>query len=839
MGKEVAATHFKHYDFCRFERHMRAELARLQEWLGEGRFSTRMAVGGLELEAWLIDAGGQPVPWNEQVIAAAGSDDIVTEISRFNLEFNVAPQPLADRGIEALEEELRIVWRCSDEAARPLGARVLSIGLLPTLSDQMLSLANMSPRNRYRALNEQVLRLRQGQPIRVQIDGRDALRIEHRDVMLESATTSFQLHLQVPAAAAVRYYNASLIASAASVAVAANSPLLFGRQLWEETRIPIFEQAVDTGPGSPRRVTFGHDYARDSLLGIFQDSVERFPMLLPLALDEPSERLSHLRLHNGTIWRWNRPLLGFDDDGVPHLRVEHRVMAAGPTVADMAANMAFFYGLVESLVQAATPPEQQLSFTAARANFYAAARDGLNSEVTWLDGRTGRLDQLILEELLPRADQGLRGLDLEPSLIEDRLAIIEARVRTGQTGSAWQRQYLEQHPGDFAGLTLTYAETQEAEQPVHTWSTARRVLSKRRPASQLHVIDKLPDRFLTIASHELDEILHGPTLIHLPGLRTEPLFVSILLHGNEDVGLLAIQQCLAELHDRPLPRALSLFVGNVRAARDRVRRLAEQPDYNRVWPGSNLTDTPEHAVMRHVLDEMRGRRVFASIDLHNNTGWNPHYACVSHVRWPDLQLAALFSRTAVYFRQPLGVQTRAFAELAPSVTCECGKVGDPSGVQHAAAFVNACLHLSSIPNHPLPQGDLHLFHTIATMKVPSRVAFSFDDAHASDSAFQHDLLLRGDLERLNFQELAAGCELGWASNASAMPVQVSDESGRDVTGEFLEFHEGAVRLRRPVIPAMLTCNAAVIQQDCLGYLMERYPLQLSEPGDEGPPIIRP
>ena len=224
---------------------------------------------------------------------------------------------------------------------------------------------------------------------------------------------------------------------------------------------------------------------------------------------------------------------------------------------------------------------------------------------------------------------------------------------------------------------------------------------------------------------------------------------------------------------------------------------------------------------------MRGP-LFASIDLHNNTGWNPHYACVSRIDWQHLQLAAMFSRTAVYFQRPLGVQTRAFADLAPSVTCECGKVGDPTGVQHAAELIDSCLHLAAIPDHPIATGDLHLFHTVATITIPPRVEFQFEDAHSSEVTSPAALRLRGDLERLNFQELEPGTEPARCPPGAAMPLLVTDEQGYDVTEQTISVHHGVVRLERAAIPAMLTCNQAVIRQDCLGYLMERFPLSVPE-----------
>jgi hypothetical protein len=267
----------------------------------------------------------------------------------------------------------------------------------------------------------------------------------------------------------VRFYNAAIILSAPLVAVSANSPLLFGKVLWDETRIPLFEQAVDVGGGKFTRVTFGSGYAERSLEDFFVENRVQYPVMLPLAMDDVSEHLAHLRLHNGTIWRWNRVLIGFDGRDEPHLRIEQRVPAAGPTTADMAANMAFYFGLAEALATAPLPPENRLSFGAARANFYRAARYGLEAEIVWLDNRIVPVRELILHHLLPLARQGLMQLDVAGDLADRLLGIIESRVSTGQNGAAWQRRFIERHGRDMALLTCEYRDRQRSGNPVHTW----------------------------------------------------------------------------------------------------------------------------------------------------------------------------------------------------------------------------------------------------------------------------------------------------------------------------------------------------------------------------------
>ena len=331
---------------------------------------------------------------------------------------------------------------------------------------------------------------------------------------------------------------------------------------------------------------------------------------------------------------------------------------------------------------------------------------------------------------------------------------------------------------------------------------------------QLSEWDHWPSELADLPAAKLHEILPGPTLIHLPGRRQEPLFVSVLLHGNEDVGWLAIQQLMRGYSERMLPRSLSILIGNIAAARLGVRRREGEPDYNRVWPGTNAEPSPETRLMAQVVATMRQRHVFAAVDIHNNTGLNPHYACLNRLEPEFLHLAGLFSRTVVHFVRPLGVMSAAFAEFCPSVTLECGKVGDAAGVTHSSEFLDACLHLAEHPHHPVPEGDIHLFHTVATVKVRPECSFSFDGSPA-------DLQFPADWERLNFKELHPGFALAQVKEDSALPLQIVDDHDQVVSERFVTIEQQVLRLKRMVMPAMLTCHAQVIRQDCLGYLMER------------------
>ena len=326
--------------------------------------------------------------------------------------------------------------------------------------------------------------------------------------------------------------------------------------------------------------------------------------------------------------------------------------------------------------------------------------------------------------------------------------------------------------------------------------------------------DALPEGLLERPAARLHEVLPGPALIHLPGRRTPPLFVSVLLHGNEDTGWLAAQSVLRKFAGAELPRAMSLFIGNVDAARSGLRRLDGQPDYNRVWPGSDEPDAAESVIMRQVVDAMRARGVFASLDIHNNTGLNPHYACVNRLDQDFLHLATLFSRIVVYFIRPRGVQSAAFAELCPAVTVECGKPGTPGSVAHAADFIEACLHLSAFPAHRVAPHDIDLFHTVATVKVPDDASFGFGAPDA-------DIDFVPELDHYNFRELARGEVLAAIRHGSTARLRALDEEGADVGARLFDYRDGRITLAQPLMPAMLTRDARVIRHDCLCYLMER------------------
>ncbi len=464
MGEEIKAGAFTEEDVTRFQRRLEAETALARELFEADAFSQDGYAFGFEIESWILDHSFFPAPVNQQLLERLNDPLAVPELSRFNLELNSEPLALGKDMLSRSLSSLEALWRRCNQAAHGLDANLVLIGTLPTIREEDLTLDNISPLNRYYALNAEVLRRRGGAPLRIDIDGRDRLVSEHYDVMMEAATTSFQIHLKTPARLAHRFYNASVAASGPILAACGNAPFLFGRTLWEETRIPLFEQAVVV-PG-PARVSLGSGYAQASCLEFFEENLRDYSALLPIAFDEPPETLRHLRLHNGVIWRWNRPLIGFDDGNSPHFRIEHRILPAGPSLVDMIANAALYLGLARHLALGSANGDGGLPFEAARANFYAAARHGLEARLCWPGvGEMGARD-LLSDLLLPAARRGLSDFGLDA---QEFLDIVEARIHSGRTGAAWQRAAFEAHGRSHYELMAAYCERQRSGAPAHEW----------------------------------------------------------------------------------------------------------------------------------------------------------------------------------------------------------------------------------------------------------------------------------------------------------------------------------------------------------------------------------
>ena len=492
MGQEVPAAVYSREDRQRYRQKVRTCLDVFARMLSESRFDSDRRSFGLEIELNLTDEPGDPAMVNARALEAIADADFQTEIGQFNVEINVPPRQLEGEVFTELEEAVRGSLNRAEERARTVGAHMMIIGILPTVGEQHLTAEAFSDSPRYALLNEQIFAAR-GEDLEIAITGVERLSTFADTIAPEAACTSVQLHQQVEPEGFASHWNAAQAIAGVQVAVAANSPFFFGKELWRETRIALFEQATDTRPeelkaqGVRPRVWFGERWIT-SIFDLFEENVRFFPALLPVCDDEdPVEamergdtpQLSELRLHNGTIYRWNRPI--YDTDrGRPHLRVENRLLPAGPTVVDICANAAFYYGLVRTLVAEERPLWSQMSFSAAEENFHAGARDGLAASVYWPGVGEVPVAELVLRRLLPAAHAGLEDGGVGAADRERLLGIIERRCVTMQNGAAWQaatfHKLYEHEKLDrqdaLRRMTVLYRDHMHGNAPVHEWPAA-------------------------------------------------------------------------------------------------------------------------------------------------------------------------------------------------------------------------------------------------------------------------------------------------------------------------------------------------------------------------------
>ena len=491
MGEHNVEQQFDEKKSQAFMKALLEDLRALEFMIETGRFETGVTRIGAEQEMFLVDRNLRPAPISLEVLDRAKDPRLTTEIARFNLEANLTPLHLTGPCFGEMERELRELLALVRTSAAGLGADVLLSGILPTLKKSDLTLENLAPIPRYYQLNRGVIALRGG-PFSIHIKGLDELEITHDNIMMESCNTSFQVQFQTsPAQFAVHYNTAQAITSPV-LAAAVNSPLLFGHRLWQETRVALFQHSTDArsrtqlARSQPTRVSFGDRWLKSSVVELFHDQISRFrPIMITQGDEDPFQvlarggtpLLSALRMHNGTVWRWNRACYGITD-GIAHLRIENRALPSGPTVQDEIANAAFFVGLMVALPQAYGEIANRLSFDDAKENFFAAARHGLDAQFRWLDGKSRSATSLILSDLLPLARAGLKQDHVDSSDIDKYLGIVEDRVRSGRTGARWMLNSLASldghEPGDMRArtLTATILARQKEDKPVHEWKLA-------------------------------------------------------------------------------------------------------------------------------------------------------------------------------------------------------------------------------------------------------------------------------------------------------------------------------------------------------------------------------
>ncbi len=526
MGEQQVNTQLDAEQLRLFSRKLLTDLRALETMLADGFFETKVRRIGAEQEMFLVDRDWRPALVAPELLERIDDPHFTTELGRFNLECNLDPITLGGTSLREMERQLTVLLHKARLAAEGLEVEVVLCGILPTLEKADLSLENMTPRPRYFALNEAISRLR-GEHYHLHLKGRDEINVTHDNVMLESCNTSFQVHFQVKPENFARLYNVAQAVAAPVLAATTNSPMLFGRQLWRETRIGLFQQSIDTRSpaGHPRmqspRVSFGRRWVDESVVEIYKEDISRFRVLMSTEVDEdPFEvmergtapQLQALRLHNGTIYRWNRPCYGVSD-GKAHLRIENRILPAGPTPLDEVANAALWFGLLNGVSTVFPDVTEVMEFDVARENFVAAARLGLGAHLSWPERGNIPAQQLLLVELLPVARQGLQELDTDSSDIDRYLGIIEERVRSLRTGSQWQVDSYDKMKCDgsqaecLSAIVAATVSRQRTEQPVHTWELASLEEAGDGKKHHLRVGQLMTTDLFTVNQDELVDIV--------------------------------------------------------------------------------------------------------------------------------------------------------------------------------------------------------------------------------------------------------------------------------------------------------------------------------------------
>lgn len=584
-----------------FSRALLRDVRALEDMLSRGMFEGGVRRIGAEQEMFLIDDRCRPAPLAQEVLERLDSDSFTTELARFNLEANLSPYTFTRDCLRQMEQEALDLIERARKAAADCGASILLTGILPTLELRDLGLDNMTPNPRYRALNRAMRKLRGGH-FDFRIKGVDELDIQHDNVMLESCNTSFQVHFQVGHDEFAKLYNLAQAITAPVLAVAVNSPLLLGQRLWKETRVALFQQSVDSrseahqARGHRPRVSFGDAWVDSSVLEIFREDIARFRVLLAGNFEEDSQAmvargevpgLDALRLHNGTVYRWNRACYGVND-GVAHLRIENRVLPAGPTVRDEMANAALFFGLMSALGDEYGPVDKVMAFDDAVENFVAAARRGLKAHFTWMHGKTYSASELILDHLLPLARKGLEVHDIAAGDIDLYLGVIEDRVRSGRTGAQWTHESLagmsSQGTKDQRMRTLVRAtmSRQEQGEPVHTWPPATLAETGDWRDSYLRVGQFMTTDLFTVRPHDLVDLaaslMEWEHIRHVPVEDDHGRLVGIVTHrsllrlvgqglANEEKAPIAVSEIMrvdpvTVTPETPTPEAIELMRDN-------------------------------------------------------------------------------------------------------------------------------------------------------------------------------------------------------------------------------------------------------------------------------------
>ncbi|MCZ6830186.1 MAG: hypothetical protein O7F73_11475 [Gammaproteobacteria bacterium] len=485
MGETVYKEEFTPQDYRDFGQRLQRQLEQLREFLQQPQFQLHQPSFGAELEIYLVDDNYNPAAVNEELLRRSGHPQLTPELNRYNLEFNLSPVPAAGAPFAAMGRELHGFLEQLQGHARAIGCNIISIGILPTLQQAHLTQSYMTDRPRYHALNRGLCGIR-GQGVDIKINGPDALALHGEGLTVEGANTSFQVHLRVPAQDFALNYNAAQLSTPLVLALAANSPLIAGHRLWQESRIALFKQSIDFRDRKhpdwrqPARVSFGQGWVRSGAWELFAENVALYQPLIPILFEATPEQplqLPELCLHHGTVWPWNRAV--YDHEAGGHLRIEFRALPAGPTIVDMLANAALCIGWAVGLAERVEDTMARLPFKFAEYNFYRAAQYGLDARLIWPARLGGGLEERpvteLIEEFLPEAEAGLAGLGVDASDSAPCWQIIRARLDSRRTGASWQLQrfahYRAANPVEVAcSLMLAdYVAQMMQGEPVASW----------------------------------------------------------------------------------------------------------------------------------------------------------------------------------------------------------------------------------------------------------------------------------------------------------------------------------------------------------------------------------
>ncbi|MEO0471327.1 MAG: CBS domain-containing protein [Bacteroidota bacterium] len=579
-------------------RYLIQEIGALDRMLKEDWFEKDPIRIGAEQEMCLVDKNMKPIHINLQALEAIGDDDFTSELANFNLEANLKPLPFTGKSISHMHQALRETLNKAHQKVEALGAKMLLTGILPTIRKADVEIGNITPLDRYRALMDGLKQLR-GESFELLINGTDELRMKQDTAMLEACNTSFQVHLQVKPEDFVSKYNFAQALAGPTMAISVNSPLLFGRRLWKETRIALFQQSIDIRTFSDHlrdrspRVTFGSDWLRSSILEIYKEDIARFQVLLMTEVDEDvfakldegiTPKLRALNIHNSTVYRWNRPCYGISPNGKPHLRIENRILPSGPSVPDAMANAAFWLGLMNGIEDEIPDITQEMEFHEAKANFFAAARFGLDTQLTWRKGRKTSPSHLILDELLPIAKHGLDKAGIDTDDRDYYMGIIKARAETGITGSCWtlgsfhelRRQGMTRDEA-VSTITASMYRQQHQGKPVHEWAPAHKESLDYNPNAML-VEEFMQTDLITVQEDDIIDL--AASLMDWRTIR----HVAVENSAGELVGLITARKLLRNYAQRnisdkhsPLPSVDDIMIRDPKfiTAEDTIRKAME------------------------------------------------------------------------------------------------------------------------------------------------------------------------------------------------------------------------------------------------------------------------